>query len=172
MRRLMMPRKKLLRGSIHRVPIIPVKTRPSTIKNPQGSNLPRAMDWRAGKRPAKILPPSRGGSGNRLNTSKPIFHITPAFAIEVRKGSSIPKPCTRTQKTAQMIACTKFDPGPAKATQIESILGFLSRPKLTGTGLAYPTKKGDPVRIKTSGINRVPTGSICLAGLRLTRPSM
>ena len=52
MRRLMMPRKKLLRGSIHRVPIIPVKTRPSTIKNPQGSNLPRAMDWRAGKRQA------------------------------------------------------------------------------------------------------------------------
>ena len=51
--------------------MIPVKTSARTIKNPQGSSLPRAMDWRAGRRLERMRPPSNGGNGKRLKTSNP-----------------------------------------------------------------------------------------------------
>ena len=150
----------------------PVNTRASTIKKPQGSSFPRAMDCRAGSRLDSIRPPSSGGSGNKLKTSNPRFQVMPACAIEMKNFSLSPNPIRQISKIAQIMAWKKLEPGPANATQIESILGFLSRPKLTGTGLAYPTKNGDPVRISAKGIRMVPTGSICLAGFKLTRPSI
>jgi bis(5'-nucleosyl)-tetraphosphatase (symmetrical) len=55
-----------------------VITKPKTIKNPQGSRRPRAIDWRAGNRLARMRPPSKGGRGNRLKTNKPRFHVIPA----------------------------------------------------------------------------------------------
>ena len=61
--------------------------------------------------------------------------------------------------------------GPAAATQIESRRGLRSARKLTGTGLAYPKRKAPEVaKYSISGIRIVPIGSMCLNGLKLTRP--
>ena len=128
--------KNAIKGVIHKLPITPVKTRPSTIKNPQGSSLPKAMDWRAGNKPARMRPPSSGGNGNRLKTSKPRFQEIPACDMEIRNFSFIPRPTRAISKMSQMRACAKLEPGPASATQMESILGLRRRPKFTGTGFA------------------------------------
>jgi len=50
-----------------------------------------------------------------------------------------------------------------------SCLGDLSALKLTGTGLAQPKIKPE-VKYKNAGTKIVPTGSICLIGLRVKRP--
>ncbi len=72
---------------------------------------------------------------------------------------------------AQRSACTTLDPGPAAATHSMSRLGWRRLPKFTGTGLAQP-KRMPPTIIEISGKTMVPTGSMCLAGFNVTRPSM
>ena len=69
-----------------------------------------------------------------------------------------------------MIAITRFETGPAAATQIMSRLGWRSAPKLTGTGLAQPNIIPDSSSM-IAGTTMVPIGSMCLRGLRKTRPA-
>jgi hypothetical protein len=84
--------KKLMRGLIHKVLMMPVNINPSTIKKPHFSNLSRARDCLVGKSPERTRPPSKGGIGSRLKISRLRFHKTPAWAIELKKGSLSCKP--------------------------------------------------------------------------------
>ena len=53
-----------------------------------------------------------------------------------------------------------------------SRFGLRRLPKRTGTGLAYANRKAPEVaKYSSSGIRMVPMGSMCLSGLRVTRPS-
>ena len=112
--------------------------------------------------------PSRGGIGNRLNTASNILINIPAPAIFSRIGIFIL--IERKATKSQPIAIIKLAPGPARATQIMPDLGDLRALKLIGTGLAQP--KINPVDIinNAAGTRMVPTGSICLTGLRVTQP--
>ena len=59
---------------------------------------------------------------------------------------------------------------PAEATITISRRIFLRRPKLTGTGLAHPNKKGECSCHKINGNITVPNISICCIGLSDRRP--
>jgi hypothetical protein len=72
---------------------------------------------------------------------------------------------------AQTMSCARFEAGPAAATQSMSLLGRRRLLKLTGTGFAQPNMKGENASV-TIGRTIVPTGSMCLTGLSVTRPSM
>lgn len=66
----------------------------------------------------------------------------------------------------------KFDSGPAKPTQIISLLGLRRERKFIGTGFAAPNIKRPWVAIKsTIGNNRVPMGSIWAKGLIVNLPA-
>src|SRR5262249_49344247 len=83
--------------------------------------------------------------------------------------------CLRTiasQSSAAKMASAMFMAGPATATQTMPLRGFRSARKLTGTGLAYPNRNGEPSSSRTPGSKIVPVGSMCFKGLRLTRPSL
>ena len=112
--------------------------------------------------------PSRGGIGNRLNTASNILINIPAPAIFSKIGIFIL--IARKATKSQPIAIIKFAPGPASATQIMPDLGDRRALKLIGTGLAQP--KINPVDIinNAAGTRIVPTGSMCLTGLRVTLP--
>ncbi len=64
-----------------------------------------------------------------------------------------------------------FASGPANATIMPSRRGFLKLRAVTGTGLAQPNKK-PPENNRNMGTNKVPIGSMCLAGFKLKRPSI
>ncbi len=61
--------------------------------------------------------------------------------------------------------------GPANATSTMPNRNGPSRPKLTGTGFAYPEQKTRDISRIISGRSTVPNGSICLSGLKLIRPA-
>ena len=71
---------------------------------------------------------------------------------------------------AHNIAITKLEPGPAAATNAISRFGLCSIAMFTGTGFAQPIKK-PLVKYSIRGTNIVPTGSMCLNGFKLKRPS-
>src|SRR6478672_3955212 len=64
-----------------------------------------------------------------------------------------------------------FIAGPAAATHAMSRRGLRSARKSTGTGLAYPKRKGDRVINSKAGNKIVPIRSMCLNGLSVTRPN-
>ena len=69
-----------------------------------------------------------------------------------------------------MAARMRLVAGPARATSTDWFRGWRSRLMLTGTGLAQP-KMGLCVRASTTGTRIDPTGSMCLIGLRVSRPA-
>src|SRR5690348_265422 len=81
------------------------------------------------------------------------------------------------QATAiQMSAINRLAPGPAAATQAMPTRGCLKFCGVMGTGLAQPNRNVLPVMLfrisSIPGISTVPTGSMCLMGLRVRRPSI
>jgi hypothetical protein len=62
------------------VPITPVSISATRINMPYGSDFENVYDALFGSSPARILPPSRGSNGNRLNTIKMAFTKIPALA--------------------------------------------------------------------------------------------
>ena len=60
--------------------------------------------------------------------------------------------------------------GPAKDTSTDWFRGWRRRLMATGTGLAQP-KTGAPVSARTTGTTIDPKGSMCLIGLRVSRPA-
>jgi len=85
--------------------------------------------------PSKILEPSKGGKGSKLNKASQILIITindKNGAIVFRYGK-VPKNLTINPSVK---AITKFDPGPATPTKAVSLSGFFKLAGLNGTGLA------------------------------------
>src|ERR1700740_2521370 len=70
-----------------------------------------------------------------------------------------------------LVAIRKLLTGPATAVRISLVTAFLKFLGSTGVGFAQPIT-GKPVNSAISGITIVPTGSMCLMGLREIRPSM
>ena len=70
-----------------------------------------------------------------------------------------------------MVASAIFIAGPPAATQAMSRRELRKAANFTGTGLAYPKTNGDRASKRNPGSRIVPTGSMCLKGLRLTRPN-
>ncbi|MOA41773.1 hypothetical protein D3C78_1637700 [compost metagenome] len=118
------------------MPTMPKITRAITMKKPQGSMRATHCACFQGSRPTRMRPPSSGGSGNRLKAHITRLTRMPARAISTKKRSCTPLVTSTTSSTAQAMAWTKLDAGPASATQIMSRLGLRRLPNCTGTGLA------------------------------------
>src|SRR4029077_14379409 len=73
--------------------------------------------------------------------------------------------------TTVQVAIRKLLTGPATAVKMSSVTGFLKFLGSTGVGLAQPIT-GKCVTSAMRGITIVPTGSMCLIGLREMRPNM
>ena len=56
---------------------------------PYGSILENISDKFRGSNPSKILPPSRGGSGNKLITNKRMLINIPKLQISLNKDGSV-----------------------------------------------------------------------------------
>ena len=84
-----------------------------------------------------MRPPSRGGSGNKLNTAKTTLRITPFFKFAASHCATV------TGEIADEVEAQCGDHsennvggGPAAATITMPLRGQRSARKLTGTGLA------------------------------------
>ncbi len=155
--------------------ITPVK-RSTTIRiNPTGSILLRGIPIAGGNKLTAIRPPSVGGIGIRLKTINRTLINIPIAAILTRiiiKLDGLPISLVAikvisTQKTAM----ARLAAGPAMATRAVSRFGLPRLRQSIGTGFAQPKTK-PTVRYNTAGTIIVPTGSICLMGFKLNRPSI
>ena len=74
------------------------------------------------------------------------------------------------------MAIAKLASGPAPATQNMSRFGLRRLPKFTGTGFAQPKMNAGLPNLASNssipGTSIVPTKSMCLIGLAVTRPSI
>src|SRR5210317_1946459 len=71
---------------------------------------------------------------------------------------------------ARTMASRRLLAGPARETMALSLRGDLKLTGLTGTGLAHPKRTPVPEMDSMRGTRTVPTGSMCLMGLRVTLP--
>ncbi len=135
------------------------------------ANCSQAGRSRAGTRCSATWLPSSGGTGSRLKIA------SPAFTIMSRcRNSSTPPPGRTTSgetrkttpsATAATAPRTRFESGPAALTRMSPVDWRTERRKFagfTGTGFAQPI--GAP----RSGRSKVPTGSMCGTGFRVSRP--
>src|SRR5439155_23011395 len=76
-----------------------------------------------------------------------------------------------TKKTAAQLATAKLLIGPTIEVKISSSTGLRKFLGSTGVGFAQPSI-GIWANAATSGINIVPTGSICLIGFSVMRPNI
>jgi hypothetical protein len=87
--------------------------------------LPKAIDCFAGNKPETIRPPSKGGNGKRLKTEQTKIPKDPCLSHCYKKLFINTQSNEQTiKRTAQIMAWIKLEPGPARATQTESILGI------------------------------------------------
>src|SRR5690625_1141608 len=144
---------------------------------PYGSILEKGIASLVGRILVNTLPPSNGGMGSIFNAISTRLICIPATPILNQKSVlDTPILYSRLTDIAHSIAMNRFEAGPARATQAISRLGFLSIRQSTGTGLAQPNNRPAPpisllLNNKNNGTATVPTGSICLIGLRLTLPA-
>src|SRR5450631_3990680 len=151
-----------------------ITEKPSTKNNPTGSIFSNRLPQRGGSNPAKTLPPSSGGTGNKLKSANTTLTQMPASAISAIQLIKVSLRLTRTTAAKiphQTAAMAKLAAGPARATITMARRGLRSMLVATGTGFAQP-KSGPPTARRTPGTSTVPTGSICRSGLRLKRPSI
>ena len=69
-----------------------------------------------------------------------------------------------------MAANAALTAGPARETSTPWLRGLRKRAVFTGTGLAQPKKPTEPNE-SSAGTMRVPTGSTCTTGFRLSLPA-
>ena len=117
---------------------------------------------------AKILEPSKGGIGMRLNKPKTKFKLM----------VWISRPCPSSEmlgsirKTiAATIASKKLVAGPASDTKIIPHLRLRKFRKSTGTGLAAPKRMGELTNSKNAGNKIEPNKSMCGTGFKVSRPA-
>src|SRR5262252_7739689 len=92
-----------------------------------------------------MRPPSSGGIGNKLNTANTTLMISAFFKFSAAHCAAFTgRYPTRWNASAAKMASAMFMAGPATATQTMPLRGFRSARKLTGTGLAYPNRNGEP----------------------------
>src|SRR3989304_9383555 len=73
---------------------------------------------------------------------------------------------------AHIRAISRLANGPATATNAISRLGCLRFSQVTGTGFAQPNINPVPIASIRPGRRMVPTGSMCVAGWRVSLPSI
>ena len=124
-----------------------------------------------------MRPPSSGRIGSRFSTisTRLITDSDARHFGQTRRSRAAPPTGAQPSTQAHSSACTKFDPGPAAATQIMSRLGWRRLPKFTGTGFAQPNMNGrrpSSAAAARPGTSIVPIGSMCFIGFSVTRPSI
>lgn len=120
----------------------------------------------SGKNEAKILLPSSGGMGTKLNVPKTM--LIKAAKPKIGPEIWLVRPNLITPKNK--IANKKLLSGPAKATSAIPNLRGLKAEKSTGTGLAAPKIMGEPTANNKSGNKIEPNGSMCGKGFRVILP--
>ena len=128
-----------------------------------------------------ILPPSKGGTGRRLNAAIKILKDILYCSIIERgiiifwlknvgdgEGEIL---WMRIKSNILAKAIITFVAGPAAETKAESRLGFLKLWKFTGTGFAVPKINAPFENIKSIiGTMIVPMGSMCAIGFSVSLP--
>ena len=116
-------------------------------------------------------------AGGREVTKRP--SVMGAMSIDDLMGS-VPAPepepmpgvCLKmSNRISATSAMARLLAGPASVVRMSSRLTFLKLRRVTGQGLAQPMSAPTKKRLR-AGITIEPQGSMCLAGLRVTRPSM
>jgi hypothetical protein len=77
---------------------------------------------------------------------------------------------TLMKTTAKMAANAALTAGPANDTKTPWLRGLRNRPVVTGTGFAQPKTPAEASE-RRAGTMRVPTGSTCTAGFKVSRPA-
>lgn len=136
---------------------------------PYGSTLANVSAIFRGRRPRRILLPSRGGIGTKLNTASMILIQMLATVIckigtAKKAGSPVSVRMSSLARSVLSTARIRLDPGPANETQIISRLGFWKFRGSTGTGLAQP------MLIRKNA--KQPNRSRCFSGFKLKRPRL
>ena len=117
---------------------------------PPTSILWSAMRIRGGSKTVRILDPSSGGMGIRLNTAKSTFIKT--IWTNRDMATALRSPLPRRIKAPTMSAMAMFEAGPIRATFNGPYFKSLwSCRGLYGTGFAQPIMKGDPVTVRRKG---------------------
>lgn len=160
----------------------PTYIRTIKIKYPYRSSISSTGCILAGKKVSRILLPSSGGNGNRLNTASDTFIVkrnwrnSPTGSLS---DSDIEKNQPVTSNTLKMIKAMIAINRLARIPAIETITfaRFLLRHRsgLTGVGLPQPISGILPPPIApsmnaTMGIRRVPIGSVCATGFKVILP--
>lgn len=139
----------------------PKKTRAIKINTPHLSRKKRTFCLSGGRKTERILEPSRGGKGKRLNkASKTLRDRKRRRNLpDLRRGSTSSRP----NAIAAPMARSRFIDGPASATMAGPRRRFRRAGGEKGTGLPQPKP--------TSTTARVPTGSRWRSGFRVRRPA-
>jgi hypothetical protein len=150
----------------------PARRRKKIIKIPIEPSDKNALAVFSGRRSAKILDPSRGGIGIRLNMASKRFNLPIIIKSDIKKNTVSLGAKFANNLTIKLarIAKITLDKGPAKETKAKSFLPSLRLKTSTGTGLAAPIIIGEPVIRRRRGRAILIMGSICFWGFRVNLP--